>query len=224
MIFLKQGKFLFLNVPFEDMKGPFRKVPLTIPEGQSQQVKNWKRDMSMIVRPIVIITTMSKEVVPNAALKTNFMIVSSLEEVAFACPPEHDTHRNIIETEEFVVNVPSEGLIEQLMVTAVDFPHNVNEIEKAGLTAIPSEKAKPPRIKECKIHLECKLKWHKDNIFVGKVVVASADEDLIQGSVEETQKKLRQIFLVGAKMYGKIGEIKELPLRIIQQYEEKIRG
>ena len=165
---------------------------------------------------------MSKEGIPNAALKTNFMIVSSLEEVAFACPPEHDTHRNIIETEEFVVNIPPENLIDRAMVTAVDFPHNVNEIEEAGLTAIPSEKVKPPRIKECKIHLECKLKWHKDNIFVGKVVVASADEDLIQGSVEERQKKLRQIFLVGAKMYGNVGEIKELPLKIIEQYKEKM--
>jgi hypothetical protein len=44
------------------MKGSFRKVRLTIPEGPSQQVKKWKRDMSMIVRPIVIITSMSKEV------------------------------------------------------------------------------------------------------------------------------------------------------------------
>jgi len=82
----------------------FGKVSLTLPHGLSpEQVKDWKRDMSMIVRPIVIITTISKEGVPNAALKTNFMIVSSLEEVAFTCPPEHDTHRNIVETGEFVV-------------------------------------------------------------------------------------------------------------------------
>lgn len=213
---------MFLGILSEGMKASFRKVPLRIPEGLArQQVKDWKREMSMMVRPIVVITTLSKEEIPNAALKTNFMIVSSLEEVAFSCPPEHDTHRNIIETEQFVVNVPSEEIIEQIMVTAIDFPHNVNEIEKAGLTAIPSEKVKPPRIKECKLHLECKLKWHNDNIFVGKVVAASADEDLIQGSVEERQKKLRQMFLVGAKTYGKIGEIKEMPFEIIKQHEEK---
>jgi len=35
--------------------------------------------------------------------------------------------------------------------------------------------------------------------------------------------KLGQIFLVGARTYGKIGEIRELPLRIIKQYEEEIR-
>jgi len=201
------------------------KVSLTAPKGLSQrQAKNWERDMSMIARPVVIITTVSKEGVPNAALKTNFMIVSSLKTVAFACHPEHDTYRNIIETGEFVVNVPSEEIIEQLMVTAVDFPHNVNEIEKAGLTSIPSERVKPPRIEECKLHMECRLKWCKDNIFVGDVVASSVDEDLIRGSAKERQMKLRQILLVGANMYGRIGEIKELPLRIIEQYKEETRN
>ena len=200
------------------------KVSLTEPKGLLQwRAKNWKREMFMIVRPIVIVSTISREGIANAALKTNFMNVSALEKVAFGCFPEHDTHRNIIETGEFVVNVPSEEIIEQVMVTAVDFPHNVNEIEKAGLTAIPSEKVKPPRIEECKLHLECKLKWRKDNIIVGEVVAASADDDLIQGSVEERQMKLGQMFLVGGRMYGRIGEMRELPLRIIRQYEEEMR-
>jgi len=200
------------------------KVSLTAPKGLLQgQAKKWQRDMFMIVRPIVVITTISKEGTPNAALKTNFMNVSVLERVAFGCYPEHDTHRNIIETGEFVVNVPTEGIVQRIMVTAVDFPHNVNEIEKAGLTAIPSEKVKPPRIEECKLHLECKLDWCKDNLIVGEVVAASADEDLIHGNVEERQMKLGQMFLVGARMYGRIGDIKELPLKIIKQYEEEMK-
>jgi len=198
------------------------KVSLVAPKGLLPwQVKDWQREMSSIMRPIVIVSTVSKEGIPNAALKTNFMIVSALERVAFGCHPEHDTHRNVIETGEFVVNVPSEEIIEQAMVTAVDFPHNVNEIEKAGLTAIPSEKVKPPRIDECKLHLECRLRWHKENIILGDVVAASADEDLIQCSTEERQMKLGQMILVGARTYGKIGDIRELPLRVIERYERE---
>ena len=215
-------KVMVENFIFYRIVSGLMKVPLVAPKGLSQlQEKNWKRDMSMIIKPVVIISTLSREGIPNAALKTNFMNVSALEEVAFSCWPEHDTHRNIVETKEFVVNVPSEGIIEQAMVTAVDFPRNVNEIEKAGLTAIPSEKVKPPRIKECKLHLECRLKWHRENIIVGEVVATSADEDLLQGSIEERQMKLGQTFLVGARTYGKIGEIRELPLRIIEQHEEE---
>jgi len=177
----------------------------------------------MIVRPIVIISTISRKGVPNTALKTNVMNISALEKVAFCCFPEHDTHRNVIETRESVVNAPPEEILEQVMVTAVDFPRNVNEIEKAGLTAIPSEKVKPPRIQECKLHMECKFRWCRDNIIVGEVVAASADDDLIQGSVEERQVKLGQMFLVGAEMYGRIGDVRELPLRIIKQYEEEMK-
>lgn len=179
--------------------------------------------MMMIVRPIVIISTVNKKGIPNAAMKSNFMNVASLEKVAFGCNPLHDTYRNIIETGEFVVNVPSEEMIEQAMVMAVDFPPNVNEIEKAGLTAIPSEKVKPPRIKECKFHLECKLKWHRETLFVGEVVAASADEDLIQCSVEERQKRLGQMFLVAKITYGKVGETRELPLRVFGEYKDQIR-
>ena len=123
-----------------------------------------------------------------------------------------------------MVNVPSEIIIRQAMVTAVDFPHNINEIEKAGLTAIPSVVVKPPRIAECKLHMECRLKWHRDTIIVGEVVAASADDDLIQGTTEERQMKLQQIFLVGARMYSTIGDLKELPLDTVRQYERDIRS
>jgi len=199
------------------------KVSLVAPKGLLPwQVQNWQREMSAIVRPIVIISTISKEGIPNAVLKTNFMIVSSLEKVAFGCHPEHDTHRNIIETGEFVVNVPPEEIVERAMVTAVDFPHNVNEIDKAGLTAIPSERVKPPRIEECKLHLECKFGWHRENIIVGEVVAASADDDLIQCSTEERQLRLAQMFLVGARTYGRVGDIKELPLKVIERHEKEI--
>jgi len=200
------------------------KTPLVAPRGLSQrQAKIWERDMSMIVRPLVIISTISKEGIPNAALKCNFMTVSSLKKAAFGCFPEHDTYRNVVDTGEFVVNVPPSNIIEQAMVTAVDFPRNVNEIERAGFTAIPSEKVKPPRIKECKLHFECKLDWYKDTIIVGEIVAASANDDLIECSVEERQMKLAQTFLVGATKYGKVGDIKELPLTVLRRYESEMR-
>ena len=197
------------------------KVSLKIPKGLSEEeVKNWKRDFSIIIRPIVVITTVSKEGIPNAALKTNFMVVSSLEKVAFACYPEHDTYRNIVETGEFVVNVPSEDILEKILITAIDFPHNVNELEKAGLTPIPSEKVKPPRIAECKFHLECRLEWIKDNVILGKVIAVSIDKKLIQPSVEKIQRRLKQIFLISSRNYGTIGKIKELPLEILEKHRQ----
>ncbi len=177
--------------------------------------------MQLIVRPVVVVSTISREGIPNAALKTNFMILKALETVAFHCYPFHDTYENIVNTGEFVVNLPSEEIAEKVTVTAVDFPHNVNEIDRAGLIAIPSEKVKPPRIAECKLHMECKLKWYKDTIIVGEVVAASADEDLVQGSYEERQSRLGQILFLGGWRYGKIGDIGELPHKTYDNYVEQ---
>jgi flavin reductase (DIM6/NTAB) family NADH-FMN oxidoreductase RutF len=40
-------------------------------------------------------------------------------------------------------------------VTAVELPHDVDELEQAGLTTLPSTKVKPPRIAESPVALEC---------------------------------------------------------------------
>lgn len=150
------------------------------------------------------------------------MNVSVLQKLAFGCHPSHDTYHNILETKEFVVNVPSEEIIEQIMVTGVNFPPEVNELEKAKLTALPSVKINPPRIQECKVHFECKLDWYRDTIIVGKVLDTSVDEELIHCSVKERQEQLQQIFLAGARMYGKIGEIQKLPLEILRKYQKEL--
>ncbi len=56
--------------------------------------------MQLIVRPVVVNSTVGKEGIPNAALKTNFMILKALDAVAFHCFPSHDTYENIVDTGE----------------------------------------------------------------------------------------------------------------------------
>jgi flavin reductase (DIM6/NTAB) family NADH-FMN oxidoreductase RutF len=70
-----------------------------------------------------------------------------------------DTYYNVQANSEFVVNVPSfeKEILEKVRVVGLEFPTQVNELEKAGLTAIPSRVVKPPRIGECRSHFECKV-------------------------------------------------------------------
>jgi len=172
-----------------------------------EEKRNWRRKRNFIIRPIVIITTVNKQGIPNAALKTNVLSVDSLRKVAFVCDPEHDTYRNVVTNKEFVVNIPDESIIEKAIVTAIPFPPNINEIEKAGLTPIPSEKVKPPRIKECKIHYECICKWIKDNIILGEIVSASADKEVLKG------QGLHKLMLVlgNPTQYALVGRMKNFP-------------
>ena len=68
------------------------------------------------------------------------------------------------DTREFVVNIVSENIAEQMNETATDFPSEIDEFEHAGLTPLPSIKVKAPRVQESPINMECVL--HKV-IYVG---------------------------------------------------------
>jgi len=162
-------------------------LPLQTPENsKGEQARNWYKRRNYIICPIVLITAVNGKCTPNAAVKTNLTTISSMKHYASSCSPEHHTHRNIMENGEFVVNVPTEDIVAQVLKAAITTekpcPVSVNEIENAGLTPIPAEKVKPPRIKECVAHHECILGWFRDNIFVGNVVAASVDSTSIDGT------------------------------------------
>jgi len=188
-------------------------LPLHPPETlSSEEERNWYRSRNFVIRPVVVVTTVSRDGVPNAAVKTNFMTVSSMTRYAFCCNPQHHTFKNILDTKEFVVNIPTEDIMDKVLkaalITMNPCPIGVNEIEKAGLTPIASEKVRPPRIKECVAHYECVLDWYREGIIVGKTVAVSVDESLMEG------KDSRKMTLIGggaADSYGVVGQIKKWP-------------
>jgi flavin reductase (DIM6/NTAB) family NADH-FMN oxidoreductase RutF len=85
-----------------------------------------------------------------------------------------DTARNIRRTGEFVINIVTEDLIQQMNVTATDFPAEVNELEMAGLTTAPSAVVKVPRIAEAHAALECRelttMEIGRSRIILARVV------------------------------------------------------
>ena len=91
-----------------------------------------------------------------------------------------DTLNNVLATKQFVVNMVTEALAEQMNTTAQSVPHDVDEFELAGVTPIASVKVKPMRVKESPITFECELVHHyflEDHknggacIIIGRIVV-----------------------------------------------------
>jgi flavin reductase (DIM6/NTAB) family NADH-FMN oxidoreductase RutF len=66
-----------------------------------------------------------------------------------------DTGANIRRSGEFVVNLVSEETAAAMAVTGINFHPEVNELREAGLTTLPSEKVRPPRIAESPVAFEC---------------------------------------------------------------------
>jgi len=170
---------------------------------------------AIVPRPIAFVSTISPEGIPNLAPFSFFTAVSANPPVVFFCPtrksgpePLKDTLRNISATREFVVNIVSEGIAEQMNITASDFAADVDEFEAAGLTPIPSDLVKPPRVAESHVHMECKLYLTIEisdlpgggNLVIGEVVRLHVDDAFVD-NFKIDPDKLRAIGRMGGNSY-----------------------
>ncbi len=133
--------------------------------------------ISQILHPrlTVLITTCDQSGKPDVATFSFFMPVSfEPKYVAFAVAPQRLTFANLQEVKEFVVNVPTAEMLSKVWVCGSVSGREADKFKLAGLTPLPSEKVKPPRIKECPVQLECVVKWMGEFgdhwLVVGKVV------------------------------------------------------
>ena len=119
---------------------------------------------SVVPRPIAFVSTCNAEGETNLAPFSYFNVVCTDPPTLLFCPnirgtdgQKKDTLRNIEETGEFVINIVTEDIVEQMNQTAGEYPPEVSEFEISGLTPEPSSIVKPPRVKESPIQFECKL-------------------------------------------------------------------
>ena len=127
------------------------------------------------------------------------------------------TSQNIKKTKEFVVNWPEVNLVKEIMKTAVLYDEGVNELNMAGLTAMPAARVKPPRIAECAGHYECKLnriiEMGSGYHIIGDVVDISLNKDYAAMDRDERTSKIKLPIALGAPVgqwhyfFGVPGEI-----------------
>ena len=134
---------------------------------------------------VVLVTCQGLDGKPN---------VSTISEGGVMCnhPPmlgisvakPHLSNRQIKETGEFVVNVPSEKLLWESDLCGCVSGRKVDKFKLTGLTLIPSLVVKVPSIKECPVNIECKVKHilnlGTEDLFIGEVVANVADEEIMR--------------------------------------------
>ncbi len=142
-------------------------------------------------RPIALVTSMDEEGRLNAAPFSAFNYLGTdppIVAIGVANRPNaefvpKDTARNIRRTGEFVVNIVTEDLAQQMNVCAVDFPTGTSELEMAGLTTTPSQSIQTPRIAEAHAALECvehtTLEIGRSRIILGRVVAAYVEDKYV---------------------------------------------
>jgi flavin reductase (DIM6/NTAB) family NADH-FMN oxidoreductase RutF len=109
-------------------------------------------------RPIGWITSMSAKGEINLAPYSYFNAVSNRPNVVmFSSEGRKDSVAFIEETREFVCNLTTWDLRDEMNATSTPLARGVNEMERAGLKAAPSRLVKPPRVADSPCALECKL-------------------------------------------------------------------
>lgn len=205
-------------------------VPLGPPEDMDEASglrSEYLWDLYALPQPVVLVTTTDLDGNVNCAPK-NWVTHAGARHFAFACSTEHDTYMNAQTTREFVVNVPGADLIPKLHALArLGTASWENELRRAGLRALPSTKVRPPRIAECRAHLECKAtlmhptstkdhlgtqKAGTDVLILGEIIAASADAEVARAkSYAERVALVRPIVLAPIWNYAVVERVEPLP-------------
>jgi flavin reductase (DIM6/NTAB) family NADH-FMN oxidoreductase RutF len=117
--------------------------------------------------------------------------------IGFSSTSPKDTLKNVQETGEFVWNLATKDLAQQMNATAAHVAHDVNEFTVAGLTAVPGRIVNVPRVAESPVSFECKLtqiirlqgadgKEAQAWLTLGEVVAVHIDKAMIKDGVYRT--------------------------------------
>jgi flavin reductase (DIM6/NTAB) family NADH-FMN oxidoreductase RutF len=177
----------------------------------------------VVPRPIGWISSLSADGHVNLAPFSFFNAVSMAPPMLMFCNNGSHVHggvkdseRNATASGEFVFNMATWDLREQMNLTSAALPHDGDEFDHAGLTKAPSRIVRPPRVAESPIALECRT-WKlielppmpngsPNTMVIGEVVgVHIADEALTNGLVDIA--RIKPIGRLGYTDYVVIDEL-----------------
>lgn len=170
---------------------------------------------SILPRPIAFVSTIDGAGTANAAPFSFFTAICADPMLICFSPmrrgtdgAKKDTLVNIENTGQFVINIVSNSMAQQINECAFEFSPDIDEIVEVGLTKEPSIKVKVPRIQESLVHLECELEQvlhfgdrpGAGSLVIGKVIHVHVNDDLYdKGRIDST--KLNPIGRMAGNIY-----------------------
>jgi flavin reductase (DIM6/NTAB) family NADH-FMN oxidoreductase RutF len=175
---------------------------------------------TVIPRPIGWISSINENGIANLAPFSYFNAVCDnppcvMFSVGKSNGINKDTLNNVLKSKQFVVNMVSDELLEQMNITAQNLPPNESEFDAAGLTKVASTKVKPPRVLGTPIALECEMIHHytidnQDNggatIIVGEVKMFHFADDILLENHKINTEIYKPMARLAGSGYMKVGE------------------
>lgn len=174
---------------------------------------------SIIPRPIGWISTIDENGINNLAPFSYFNIVGE-KHIMFSTAKNKgknkDTLNNILQNNEFVLNMVTENVVEAMNITSAELPNHEDEFTYANVTPIECILINPKRVKEAKISFECKMIHsytmpHPENngatMIVGEIVMMHFDDNVLLDNYKINMENYKPVSRLAGSNYSKIGEI-----------------
>ena len=176
----------------------------------------------VVPRPIGWISSQNEQAIVNLAPYSYFNAVADIPPIIMFASgvnldgSDKDSLRNIEATGEFVVNIASFHLRDQLNQSSAILPYGVSEAEAFAIEMEKSTLVAPPRVKAAAISLECQYlktvnievegKAASSKLVLGHVVGIHIDDNILtDGKIDIN--KLKPIARLGYDEYAVINEM-----------------
>lgn len=155
--------------------------------------------------PVALVSTVDRLRHVNIAPQSWISFVSANPFIiALGCDRRHHTAQNLLAMGECVLNFPGDDLAEQVWQAASFRAPGPGEPDARGFTPLPSTVVRPPRLAECRAHIECRVESVKEygegRVFLLEAVAASADTEAF--TARDPYAYLRPMFYLTEGTYG----------------------
>lgn len=163
-------------------------------------------------RPICFASTVDQDGNHNLAPFSFFNVFSAKPPIAIFSPnlsgktgKAKDTHLNIKEVPECVINIVNYTMVHQMSLASSPYPKGTSEFVKAGFTPLASDLVKPMRVKESPVQLECKVFELKEigncNLVFCEIMKIHIDEAVLDANRRIDQQKIDLVARMGGNWY-----------------------
>lgn len=157
--------------------------------------------------PVVLVSSLFKGKAALTPIAWNMPISDEPPIMALEVWHGHFAYKAILETKDFVINIPSSEMAAVVRKLGSVSGAKVDKFKEFGLTREPSKKVKSPRLKSAIGILECKLRVDKAmlkkyNIVLGDVVYAEAEESIFTDRWHPENPGPRFINHLGGKIFS----------------------
>ncbi len=191
---------------------------INVSEAGPAQLQNYLQ-YAIAPRPICFATTIDTAGNVNLSPFSFFNLFSSNPPLCVFSPARRvrdnttkHTLENVLAVSECVINIVNYDMVQQTSLASTEYARGVNEFEKAGLTMLPSQLVRPPRVAEAPVQLECTVREvislgenpGAGNLVLAEIRLIHIKEEILDADGKIDQAKIDLVARLGGDWYCRV--------------------